>query len=209
MKAKLVIDDEAYDLGIKDLTCIINALPDDSQAQEVFDLLAESSSAGIRKAVAGKSTLDPEMMDTLLMDDSPRVSKALLSNGGFLEQMTEEQLEIIIDTMQPKDYMPMFDRAEFISNAAVKCLPYLLSLNNLGITKKYREYATDDIFICNMDLSMVEYLTLAGDEITLQNMAYYIDDYAHEFCVCEYDEIYEWLMARGFKSVQEILTADD
>ena len=193
MKAQLVIDGAEYDLDRKSLEAISKALPDIRKNEDIFSDLAHSPSARIRKNIAEKEYLNDETIESLLMDDSPIVLNGLLNNEAFMSSMRPDQLEYLTNIRNTKTLLKLLDNDTFITYTASRLI-YSINLKNPMILSRYRDLIDKDIFISGMDISSLDYLISTGDTILLSNIACYLDEYVHEFNVCDMDWLCENLI---------------
>lgn len=80
MQAKFVVGEREIPLGCEALESLVGNLPDEDESLvDLFHELARSDMAGVRAAVARKSTISEETVANLASDSSPEVIEALVN----------------------------------------------------------------------------------------------------------------------------------
>ncbi|WDN87845.1 hypothetical protein BuS5_01008 [Desulfosarcina sp. BuS5] len=194
MRVQLLIDDCEFDLDQKSLEAIIKALPDTEENSIIFEELAKSPSARIRRIIASKHNLDDETYYNLLMDNSKNVFNELLENEYFLTYISQENLESLIDISDEKTLTKLSNSLTFMTEAVANHLPTVIEMGNSLILSKIEDFVTHDLFISNLNLSKLDYLIHFGDPQILSQIARDIDEFAYEFDICEMDWLCENLL---------------
>ncbi len=93
LNARLEISkDCSLDISADDLANIVNALPERRGTSKLYKVLARSSSAKVRQAVANKSPLSDETVRLLSQDRTQAVLIALLNNDAANQRIAKSKI---------------------------------------------------------------------------------------------------------------------
>jgi Asp-tRNA(Asn)/Glu-tRNA(Gln) amidotransferase C subunit len=120
MKTTLMIEGKkklSIEIGYDDLSSIVSSLPDSSDFEEVFNVLAAHPSATVRESIAGKDKINEETVNILASDSDAVVIRALVRSDAARDTLTTEQLiEMIkrdVDTAENiAGYVESYNNAE-------------------------------------------------------------------------------------------------
>jgi Asp-tRNA(Asn)/Glu-tRNA(Gln) amidotransferase C subunit len=120
MKTTLMIEGKkklSIEIGYDDLSSIVSSLPDSSDFEEVFNVLAAHPSATVRESIAGKDKISEETVNILASDSDAIVIRALVRSDAARDTLTTAQLiEMIkrdVDTAENiAGYVESYNNAE-------------------------------------------------------------------------------------------------
>lgn len=96
MKVTLTIDSLTVPVGIEMLKSIASALKDDEGNRDLFHILAQSTSAGVRAEIAYKNSISEETALLLLSDKDSTVLTRMIRNDVTGAVMNESIFESIL-----------------------------------------------------------------------------------------------------------------
>jgi len=194
VRVQILIDDCEFDLDQQSLEAIFKALPDTEENSIIFEKLAQSPSARIRRVIASKHNLDDEIYYNLLMDKSKNVFNELLENEYFLTYISQENLESLIDISDEETLTKLSNCLTFMTETVANHLPTIIEMGNRLILSKIENFVTHDQFLANLNLSNLDYLIHFRDPQILSEIASNIDEFAYEFDICKMDWLCENLL---------------
>lgn len=94
----LIIDGQEFEVGFRLLRKLSDSLPEEDQYNEIARALINLDIPSITLSVIERGKLEMEDMDKLWQSGNQDIRRALLSQGDFIEFLTEQQAQEIMDS---------------------------------------------------------------------------------------------------------------